>query len=162
MLHFDASPITIGYLVTELWRISHAKNNTKQRNLNCFCQYIKNNTADIRLIPLDHVTYIKTYLNVAAALWSFAPPLSFRVGAPPDLDLDDDALGVAPPDDFAEDGEDEDDEALAAAAAWAWAWAPSMALCGTNMVLVWPPIVVVTSWPGGWPCVEIGERLRNG
>ena len=24
----------------------------------CFCQYLKNNMADIRLIPLDHVTYV--------------------------------------------------------------------------------------------------------
>ena len=24
----------------------------------CFCQYLKNNMADIRLIPLDHVTYM--------------------------------------------------------------------------------------------------------
>ena len=34
----------------------NAKNNIKQRNLNtCFCQYLKNNIANIRLIPLDHV-----------------------------------------------------------------------------------------------------------
>ena len=24
----------------------------------CFCQYLKNNIPDIRLIPLDHVTYV--------------------------------------------------------------------------------------------------------
>ena len=31
-----------------------AKNNIKH----CFCQYLKNNMADIRLIPLDHVTNV--------------------------------------------------------------------------------------------------------
>ena len=25
----------------------------------CFCQYLKNNITDIRLIPLDHVTHIQ-------------------------------------------------------------------------------------------------------
>ena len=33
----------------------HAKINIKQRNLTCFCQYLKNNISDIELIPLDHV-----------------------------------------------------------------------------------------------------------
>ena len=32
----------------------NAKNNIKQWS---FCPYLKNNIADIRLIPLDHVTY---------------------------------------------------------------------------------------------------------
>ena len=35
MLHFDAHP----------WQFEH-----------CFCQYLKNNISDIRLIPLDYVT----------------------------------------------------------------------------------------------------------
>ena len=36
----------------------NAKNNIKKRNWNTvFSQYLKTNIADIRLIPLDHVTY---------------------------------------------------------------------------------------------------------
>ena len=36
----------------------NAKNNMKQKEFeHCFCQYQKNNIPDIRLIPLDHVTY---------------------------------------------------------------------------------------------------------
>ena len=35
----------------------NAKINIKQRNLNSFCQYLKNSFFDIRLIPVDHVTY---------------------------------------------------------------------------------------------------------
>ena len=32
--------------------------NAKNKNSeHCFCHYLKNNIADIRLIPLDHVTY---------------------------------------------------------------------------------------------------------
>ena len=33
-----------------------AKNNKTKEFEHCFCQYLKNNIADIRLIPLDHVT----------------------------------------------------------------------------------------------------------
>ena len=56
MLHFDANPIIIGYLVTELEEFVNAKNNVKQRNLITVFANLKNNMADIRLIPLDHVT----------------------------------------------------------------------------------------------------------
>ena len=57
MLHFDANPITIGYLVTEFYEgFYNAKNNIKQRDLNTV--FLKNNIPDIRLIPLDHVTYV--------------------------------------------------------------------------------------------------------
>ena len=47
----------MGYLVTELWRICHCYKQYKTKEFeHCFCQYLKNNMADIRLIPLDHVT----------------------------------------------------------------------------------------------------------
>ena len=37
----------------------NAKNNIKQKEFeHCFWQYLKNNIADIRLIPLDRVTYV--------------------------------------------------------------------------------------------------------
>ena len=32
----------------------------------CFCQYLKNNIPDIRLIPLDHATYSKFLKSVKA------------------------------------------------------------------------------------------------
>ena len=36
----------------------NAKNNIKTKKFDhCFCQYLKNNITDIRLIHLDHVTY---------------------------------------------------------------------------------------------------------
>ena len=50
ILHFDANPITFGYLVEGF---VNAKKEFEHR----FCQYLKNNIANIRLIPLDHVTY---------------------------------------------------------------------------------------------------------
>ena len=49
-------------LQSDVWLQSYegfdnAKDNIKQRNLNTvFWQYLKYNMADIRLIPLDHVT----------------------------------------------------------------------------------------------------------
>ena len=67
MLHFDANPI----YNLDIWLQSYeefvdAKNNIKQKELeHCFCQYLKTNIADIRLIPLDHVTF--KYSNHALA-----------------------------------------------------------------------------------------------
>ena len=29
----------------------------------CFGQYLKNHIPDIRLIPLDHVTYVTSYID---------------------------------------------------------------------------------------------------
>ena len=56
MLHFNANLIIIWYLVTELWVIRWKQYKTKE--FECFlCLYLKNNICDIRLIPLDHVTY---------------------------------------------------------------------------------------------------------
>ena len=46
----------------------NAKNNIKQFE-HCFCQYLKNNMADIRLIPVDHVTYY--------VLWFFSHKFVF-------------------------------------------------------------------------------------
>ena len=43
--------------------------NIKQRNLNTDCQYLKNNMADIRLMPLDHVTYQSTTTFITSASW---------------------------------------------------------------------------------------------
>ena len=62
MLHFDANSIKIGYLVTELWRICQCKQ-YKQKNLNTVnVKHLKNNISDIRLISLDHVTFIQCNL----------------------------------------------------------------------------------------------------
>ena len=36
---------------------NNAKNNERKEFAHCFCQYLKNNIPDIRLIPIDHVTY---------------------------------------------------------------------------------------------------------
>ena len=56
MLHFDAYPIEIEYLVTDEFEgFVNAKNNIKQKNLNSF--------ANIGLISLDHVTYLY-YLHI--------------------------------------------------------------------------------------------------
>ena len=47
----------------DIWLQSYDKfvNAKKQYNTkefeHCFCHYLKNNMADVRLIPLDHVTY---------------------------------------------------------------------------------------------------------
>ena len=72
MLHFDASPITIGYLVTELWSIWQCQKQYKTKEFeHCFCQYFKNNIADIRLIPLDHVTYDENSRWVVSQIWIF-------------------------------------------------------------------------------------------
>ena len=59
MLHLDANPISIRYLVQSYDGLVNAKNNINKTKgfEHCFCQYLKNNIADIRLIPLDHVTY---------------------------------------------------------------------------------------------------------
>ena len=59
MLHFDPNPITIGFIWLQSYEeFVNAKNNIKTKEFeHCFCQYLKNNMADIRLIPLDHVTY---------------------------------------------------------------------------------------------------------
>ena len=48
-------------LESEIWLQNYeqfikSENNIKQKNL-FICQYLKNNICDIRLIPLDHVTY---------------------------------------------------------------------------------------------------------
>ena len=57
MLHFDANPIRIGDLVTELWAIYQYYKQYKIKEFDFFLsQYLKNNISDIRLIPLDHVT----------------------------------------------------------------------------------------------------------
>ena len=68
LLHFDANPITIEYLVTELWRFFFLKQCKTKKFEHYFRQYLKNNMADIRLIPLDHVTY-----SVLQRLSSFYP-----------------------------------------------------------------------------------------
>ena len=50
-------------LQLDIWLQSYegfhnVKNNMKQKEFeHCFCRYLKNNIPDIRLIPLDHVTY---------------------------------------------------------------------------------------------------------
>ena len=43
---------------------ANAKNNIKTKIFeHCFCQYLKNDMADIQLIPLDHhVTYYEIHL----------------------------------------------------------------------------------------------------
>ena len=60
MLHFNANPITIGNLVIQSYEeVVKAKNKNKTKTFeHCFCQNLKNNIADIRLIPLDHVTNV--------------------------------------------------------------------------------------------------------
>ena len=61
MLHFDANPIIIRYLVTELWAIYQDWKQDRTKESELFpSQYLKNNICDIRLIPLDHVTYMNT------------------------------------------------------------------------------------------------------
>ena len=41
---------------------NNAKNNERKEFEHCFCQYLKNNIPDIRLIPLDHVTYVNVLI----------------------------------------------------------------------------------------------------
>ena len=60
MLHFDANPTKLDICIQSYEEFVNAKNNLKQNNLKTvFCQYLKNNVFDIRLIPLDHVKYSK-------------------------------------------------------------------------------------------------------
>ena len=56
MLHFDANPIKIGYLVMK--NLSMLKQYQTKESEHCFCLYLKDYISDIRLIPLDHVTNI--------------------------------------------------------------------------------------------------------
>ena len=74
MLHFNANPITIGYLVTELWAIYKRWKQYKSKEFECFlCLYLKCNICDIRLIPLDHVTYMIIhfiYMTEVHKLWA--------------------------------------------------------------------------------------------
>ena len=52
------TPLQLDIWLKSYAGFDNAKNNIKQRNLNpVFHQYLKNNISDIRLIPLDHVTY---------------------------------------------------------------------------------------------------------
>ena len=59
MLHFDANPITIEYLVTEFnERFVNAKNNIKQRNLNTVFANISKKTlptSDSFLLIMSHI-----------------------------------------------------------------------------------------------------------
>ena len=58
MLHFDANPITIEYLVTLITSNLLLLKQYKTKEFRTFlCQYLQNNISDIRIIPLDHVTY---------------------------------------------------------------------------------------------------------
>ena len=52
------TPLQLDIWLQSYVGFDNAKSNIKQRNLNTFCQYLKNNFPDIRLIPLDHVTYV--------------------------------------------------------------------------------------------------------
>ena len=60
-------------LQLDIWLQSYegfdtAKNDMKQRNFNTvFCHYLQHNIPDIRLIPLDHVTYL--FQNSNPELW---------------------------------------------------------------------------------------------
>ena len=59
-------------LQLDIWLQSYeeyvnAKNNIKQLE-HCFCHYLKTNITDIRLIPLDHVTYT-THKKIHAMIW---------------------------------------------------------------------------------------------
>ena len=52
------TPLQLDIWLQSYEGFDHAKNNTKQRDLNTvFYQYLKNNIANIQLIPLNHVTY---------------------------------------------------------------------------------------------------------
>ena len=65
MLHFDANPITIECQVTDLWWIWQCQKQYKTKEFeHCFCQYLKYNITDIRLIPLDHVTNVFHWPNM--------------------------------------------------------------------------------------------------
>ena len=56
MLHFDPNPYKLDIWLQSYEEFANDKNNIKTPFEHCFCQYLKNNMADIRLIPLDHVT----------------------------------------------------------------------------------------------------------
>ena len=58
ILHFDPNPITIRNLVQEIWAIHWILKQCKTwEYVICFSLSLKINISDIRLIPLDHVTY---------------------------------------------------------------------------------------------------------
>ena len=66
--------------ISHLWILQsyeqfiQAENNIKQNNLNSFLAvwYLKNNVCDIRLIPLDHVTYKnKQNCHIFFTVWVF-------------------------------------------------------------------------------------------
>ena len=104
MLHFDANPITMDIWLQSYEGFNNAKNNMKQRNLNehCFCQYLKNNIPDIRLIPLDHVYVLRNWIHVVRkkgfhnkpilpygeTLSDFMPSLAVTILSEPSVDVE--------------------------------------------------------------------------
>ena len=87
MLYFDANPIRTKYLVTEFHeQFDHCWNNIKQKEFELFlCQNLKNNICDIRLIPLDHVTYLNRKLFLRERMsgnsfpWPGTEPRTFPI-----------------------------------------------------------------------------------
>ena len=62
MLHFDPNLISIGHLVAEIIEQFCHKNNIKHKySSTILACNSKINIPDIRLIPLDHVTFFKTF-----------------------------------------------------------------------------------------------------
>ena len=52
------TPLKLGVWLQSYEDFFIAKNNIKQKDFeHCFCHYLKNNISDIRLIPVDHVTF---------------------------------------------------------------------------------------------------------
>ena len=47
------------------WLQSYDKFVNAKEFEHCFCLYLKNNTSDIRLVPLDHVIYVYTCITLA-------------------------------------------------------------------------------------------------
>ena len=72
MVHFDANPVIIWYLVTELWSIYQCWKQYKQKEFELFlCQYFKNNSFNSSL-KLTHTIKCKTrfYCVFFELLWN--------------------------------------------------------------------------------------------
>ena len=67
----------------EIWSQSYDKFANAKNNLNTFCHYLKHNISDIRLIPLDYVTYKTIHMNtkcIAPSIyWSQSESISMSV-----------------------------------------------------------------------------------
>ena len=80
LLHFDANPIRIGYLVMELWAIhqSSVLKTIWNKGISPLCQYLKNNICNFRLPTHSFWSYHNIFrenkqLNSYSWIWSRLP-----------------------------------------------------------------------------------------